>query len=177
MVGNALRQILQKGQRMALLRQAGMLDHGHGRAAGQAAEQLAADALDAAHSHIDHQRQPGCMGRGGNLAPVGAAVAGFGMAGHEKYAMRAVAVGQRGAQAGQARETGGDAVDDIHLDAGLTQMFDLFAATAKDEGVAALEAHHAFAVLHGGNHELFDEGLGGALAAAALAHIDHAGRG
>ena len=44
-----------------------------------------------------------------------------------------------------AARPGGDAVDDLDLDAGVAQVLDLLAAAAEDERVAALQAHHVFA--------------------------------
>jgi len=44
------------------------------------------------------------------------------------------------------------------------------------KGSPPLRTHHVFAFLGGGDHEAFNERLGGGLAAAALAHMDDAGR-
>ena len=56
-------------------------------------------------------------------------------------------------------------------------MFHLFAATAKDERVAPLEAHHVLTLVHGHQHQFFNERLGRAFAATALAHVNDAGAG
>jgi hypothetical protein len=59
----------------------------------------------------------------------------------------------------------------------MAQVLDFFAAPAKDERVTAFEAHHLLTGLHGSDHQLVDEGLRRALAAAALAHMHDAGSG
>jgi hypothetical protein len=99
------------------------------------------------------------------------------MAGDEHHAVRMLAVRQRRAQRGQRRQAGGDAVDDLHRRCRRTQVLHLLAAAAEDERVAALEAHHVFAFARGHDHQLFDEGLRRALAAAALADVDDPRRG
>ena len=90
--------------------------------------------------------------------------------------MRMLAVGERRAQRRGRREAGGDAVDDLDLDAQRAQVLGLFATTAEDARVTALEPHHAFAFQRFGSHQLLDEGLRRACAAAALAHVDDARR-
>ena len=162
---------------MPLVRQAGVLDDGHRRIGGQAGEQFLLDGGGAAHAHVDDQRELGVARRGGQLAPVSARVAGLGVAGDKHHAMRVLTVRERCAQRGQPGEPCGDAVDDGDRHPRGAQVLHFFAAPAKDERVAALEAHHVLAFVHGHQHQLFDEGLGCAFAAAALAHIDDACRG
>ena len=57
--------------------------------------------------------------------------------------MRMIAVRERHAQ--RSRQARGDAVDDLHVDAGGAQVLHLLAAAAEDEGVAALQAHDVLA--------------------------------
>ena len=170
-------QLAQRGDGMALVGQAGVLDDGHGRVGRQAGEQLLLDVGRAAYAHVDHQREPGLARGGGQLAPVGARVAGFGVAGDKHHAMRMLAVRERGAQRGQPRQPRRDAIDHRDRHPGGTQVLHFFTATAKDERVAALEAHHVLALAHGHEHQLFDEGLRRAGAATALAHVNDARRG
>jgi hypothetical protein len=85
-----------------------------------------------------------------------------------------VAVRERHAQRRDRGQARGDAVDDLDLDAGGAQVLHLLAAAAEDEGVAALEAHDGLAFARGHHHQLLDEGLRRALAAAALAHVHDA---
>ena len=99
------------------------------------------------------------------------------MTGYKHHAVRVLAVGQGRAQAAHARQARGDAVDHLDVDACCAQMLDFFAAPAKDERVAALEAHHLLAILHGGDHQFVNESLRRALATAALAHMHDAGVG
>src|SRR5439155_15619179 len=70
----------------------------------------------------------------------------------------------------------GDAVDDLDIDAERAQMLRFFTAATEYEGVAALEPHDALALQRLGGHQLFDEGLRRARAAAALADVDDARR-
>jgi hypothetical protein len=88
--------------------------------------------------------------------------------------LRVLAVRERHAQCRRPGQPGGDAVDHLHGHARSAQVLGLFAAAPKDERVAPLEAHHMLAFVHRHEHELFDEGLRRALAAAALAHAHDA---
>ena len=54
-------------------------------------------------------------------------------------------------------------------------MLYFFTAAPKNERVAALQAHHVFALIGGHHHEFFDESLRCGFAAAALAHVHDAG--
>ena len=85
--------------------------------------------------------------------------------GEEGDAGRFVTVGERHLEIGGAAEPGGDAGNDRIGDAGRAQRFDLFAAAAEHEGIAALQPHHALAGLRGLDHALVD----GVLADAGLA--------
>ena len=152
-----------------------MLHDGHGRGGGQALQQAFADLVQMAHAHVNDQRQFGLPGGMGQLRPVGAAVAGLGVACDEHHAMRVFAVRQGCAQAAHARQARRDAVDHLNIDARCPQVLDLFAAATKDERVAPLQAHHLLARLHRLNHQLVDEGLGCAAAAATFAHMHDAG--
>ena len=67
-----------------------------------------------------------------------------------------------------------DAVDHLNLDTGFAQVLHLFATAPEDERVATLEPHHDLAFASGHHHQLFNEGLRRALAAASLAHVHDA---
>ena len=162
---------------MPLVGQAGVLDDGHRRVRRQAAQQLLLDGGGAAHTHVNHQGELGVSGGAGQGFPVGAGVAGLGMAGDKHHAVGMLAVGERCAQGCEARQASGNAIDHRHRHACRAQVFHLFAATAKDERVAPLEAHHVLTLVHGHQHQFFDEGLGRAFAATALAHVNDAGAG
>ncbi|MNV75007.1 hypothetical protein D3C71_1682670 [compost metagenome] len=88
-----------------------------------------------------------------------------------------VTVGQRRPQAGEGGKACRDTVDDTRGHAMGAQEFHFFAASAKNEGITAFEAHDLLAVLHLLQHQPLDEGLWCALAAAALAHMHNAGAG
>ena len=64
------------------------------------------------------------------------------MAGDEGHGLGVVAVGERDASVGGRAEGGGDAGDDSAGNARRLQGLRLLAATAKDEGVAAFQAHY-----------------------------------
>ena len=81
------------------------------------------------------------------------------MAGDKHHTMGVFPVRQRHAQRRHGRQASGDAVDYAHSDAGSPKMSRFFAATAKDEGVAALKSHHLLTVLHCTDHQFFNEGL------------------
>jgi len=147
---------------------------GHRCAGGQASQQLCLNAARAAHAHVNHQGQSCAVRGGGQGAPVGAGVARFGMAGHKYHAVRVLTVRERHAQAGHSGQAGGDAVDNLDLDAGSLQLLQLFAATAEDEGVSAFEADHVLPIARGRDHEFLDEVLRCGLATAALTDVDDA---
>ena len=82
-------------------------------------------------------------------------------------AMRDGDPGQRGRGHGRA-----DAGHDLEGDAGLGEGERFFAAAAEDEGIAALEAHHALAALGGADQDAVDLLLGDVVAARALADVE-----
>ena len=127
-----------------------------------------------ADTHVNHDRQLGSLRGSRQSAPVGARVAGFGVAGNKNDAMGMRTMSQRRAQAGQASQTSGDAVDDLHLNACCAQVLHLFTTTAKDERVTPFEAHNMLALAHFGFHQLFNKSLRRALAATAFADINDA---
>jgi hypothetical protein len=75
--------------------------------------------------------------------------------------------GQRGRGHG-----GADAGHDLEGDAGLGEGQRFFSAAAEDEGVPALEAHHALAALGGADQDAVDLLLGDVVAARALADVE-----
>ena len=162
---------------MPLVRQADVLDHGHGRAAGQAVQQLLLDVRAARHAHVDDQGEAQVARCGCQQAPVGGRAAGLAVPGDEHHPLGVRAVRQRRAEQRHTGHRGGDAADHFHGHAGGAQVLHLLAAAAEDERVAALEAHHVLARAHGVEHELLDQRLRRALAAAALAHVDDARAG
>ena len=129
---------------------------------------IAAPGADVVH------RQPGLRGSRSQHCPVGGRFAGPRMTGEKHHAVRVVAMRQRHTQRGNCGQAGGDAVDHRHCNARRLQVLDLFAPTAKDKRVTALQAHHVFAFADSHQHQLFDEGLRCRFATAALADIDNA---
>ena len=99
------------------------------------------------------------------------------MAGDKHHALRVLAVRQGHTQRGHSGQARGDAVHHLHLYACGLQMRQLFAATPKNEGVAALQPHDVFALMGGHHHEFFNKGLRRRFAAAALADVDNARAG
>ena len=87
-----------------------------------------------------------------------------------------VAMGQRHVDRRRRGEPGGDAVDDLDLEAERAQVRDFLAAAPEHERIAALEANDALAAHRLGRHQALDEGLRRARAAAALADLDDARR-
>ena len=78
-------------------------------------------------------------------------------------------MGEGHARIGGGGECGGHARDDLKRDAGLDEGLGLFATAAKDEGIAALEAHDVFAGASETDEDAFDLALGAAEATALLA--------
>jgi len=76
-----------------------------------------------------------------------------------------------------ARDTGSNAARDKGVDARRGEHLQLLAAASEHQGIAALHPCHAPALARVAHHELLDEGLGRAAAAAALAHPHHPGAG
>ena len=67
---------------------------------------------------------------------------------------------------------GGDAGDDLDLDAGIAQGCELFAGAAEHERIAALEPHHGLAGARALDHQLLDLVLRDAVVALRLADRD-----
>ena len=84
-------------------------------------------------------------------------------------------MGQRYPRIGRATEGGGNAGNDLELDAVPAQCFDLFAAPAEYEGIPALEPNDAESLLRVGEHERVDVRLPGAREGATLADVDAPG--
>ena len=131
-------------------------------------------------AHVDHQREPRVARRGGQRAPVGALCApgwAWPVTNTTPCAWSRCVSGTPSDVT--AARPAVMPLTTSHLDAGVAQVLDLLAAAAEDEGVAALEAHHVLAFARRHDHQLLDEGLRRALAAAALAdvHDARAGRG
>ena len=92
--------------------------------------------LQLAYTHVHHQRRAAF----GQRLPFEAAVI-LGVRGDQCYATCYAALGQRDAALRGAGQAGGDAVDQLDLDAARRQPFGLLAATAEDARIATLEAH------------------------------------
>ena len=97
------------------------------------------------------------------------------MAGDKGHALRVVAVRQRNAGVGGRPRSGRDARHHLERNAGGGGYLQLFAAPAKDERVAALEAHHAFALLRQLHQQPVGLFLDHRVRAGALAHADALG--
>ena len=173
MLHQRLAERIEAGDHLALLGQAHMLNDGHGCVSGQALQELLLNVMGQLHAHVDHQGETGLVGRVGQGHPVGPAVARFGVSGDEHHAVGVLAVRERHTQRRHASQAGGDAVDHLHLDAVFVQVVHFLATATKEEGVAALEPHHLFALEGRLHHEFVDEGLGRGLATAAFAHLHH----
>ena len=98
------------------------------------------------------------------------------MRGEQPQRLRVLAMGERDAGIGRARDGGGDAWDDFERDAVRAQHFEFFAAAAEHEGIAALQPHHALAGRGVFDQQVMDACLGGVVVAAdALADLDQLG--
>lgn len=76
---------------------------------------------------------------------------------------------------GRRGEGGGDARRDLNPDARRTQRRDLFAASAKNKGISALQADHPLALLSLFNQQSLDGLLGNGVVISLLTHIDARG--
>ena len=94
------------------------------------------------------------------------------MAGDEPDGLRPVAMGQRYAGVRRASERGGNAGNDLEVDAMPAQCLDLFAAAAEDERVPALEARHPPTLPRIAEQERVDVRLPRAGEGATLADVD-----
>ena len=160
---------------MTLIGQSGVLDDGDRRMGGQASVlQRLGDLCRGGHPHVDHQRELCRMDCGCQLLPVHASAAWFGMTGDKQHAVGTVAVGQGCPQAGDTSESGCNSVDDLYIHTQGAQVLGLFPASSKNKRVSSFEAHHMLTFLHGQQHELFNEGLGGALATTPFAYMHDA---
>jgi hypothetical protein len=81
------------------------------------------------------------------------------MAGDEGDGVVGIAIRRRDAGIGEAADPRGDAGDDAEGNAGGGERQRLLAAAAEDEGIAALEAQHPFALSRQPNEPLGDVGL------------------
>ena len=159
---------------MALGGQAGVLHDDHRCVAGQALQQCALNARCTTDAHVNHQREFGLAGGVRQCHPVGATVAGFGVAGDEHHAMGVFAVGEWHVETAHRGQSSGNAIDDVDFNARRVQCFYFFAAPAEHKGVTSFEPHDVLALTRLADHEFFDKGLGRGCTAAALADIDDA---
>ena len=96
----------------------------------------------------------------------------FRVCGDEAHRLRVIAMGQRDAGVGGAGQRGGDAGHDFVADAVRAQEFEFFAAAAKNESVATLQAHHTLAGAGVFEHERMDCFLRYMMMARCLADFD-----
>jgi hypothetical protein len=94
------------------------------------------------------------------------------MGGHEAHRLRMIAMGQWNARIRGAGEGGGDARHDFEGDVVIAQEFQLLAAAAEHERIAALEPDHAPAGAGVFEHQRVDALLGGVMTAGFLGHFD-----
>jgi hypothetical protein len=76
---------------------------------------------------------------------------------------------------GRRGEGGGDARRDLNPDARRAQRSDLFAASAKDKGIAALQTDHPLALLSLFNQQGLDGLLGNGVVISLLTHVNAPG--
>ena len=153
----------------ALVRQGCIFDHGHRHVRGHAArQQLLADLAQFGHTHIHHQRGAALRQR----LPVHPAVI-LGVRRYQRHTPGHATQGQGDSALRGACQPGSDAVDQLNLNPLFAQPLRLFAATAEDARVAALEPHHAFAVTGIAQHQAMNKRLRGRAATTALAHRNH----
>ena len=133
--------------------------------------------FSATDAHVNDQGQFGIARSGRQLPPIGALVAGLGVACDKHHAMCMFAVGQWCAQTCKSGQARCDAVDDCQFNARFTQVFYFFAPASKNKGIAAFQTHHVFAFVNRIDHEFFNESLRRAFAAAAFADMNNSGRG
>lgn len=84
-------------------------------------------------------------------------------------------MGQGDLAGGRRGKGGGDARRDLNPDARRTQRRDLFAASAKNKGIAALQADHALALLSLFNQQSLDGLLGDGMMIPLLTDVDAPG--
>ncbi len=100
-----------------------------------------------------------------------------GVAGDEGDRLGGAAMGQGRAGRSAGGQGGGDAGNDLRLDTGRAAGSELLAATAEDEGIAALETDDGQALLGEADQQLVDIVLRQGVARLALGHIDQASVG
>src|SRR6185436_14213186 len=93
------------------------------------------------------------------------------MPGYESHTVGRAAVGDRNAKHCRHADAGGDAGNDLDLDAGGLEHGELFCAAAEDEGISALQARDDV-VLCIEDQQLLDERLRGGFSAAAFVPLD-----
>lgn len=133
-------------------------------------DELLADDRDAGHPHVE------AKGAGG-FGEVGVVEGGFFfgrvfVSGEEGELRAVVAVGDGDACVGRARDTGGDAGDDLEGNGSGGEFGSLFASASEDEGVASFETGDDFAFLRFLDTELVDFALRDGVVGGAFSGID-----
>src|SRR5262249_36781542 len=98
--------------------------------------------VDAGQAHVHDEGLP----RLRELGPIEIDRVARAMAGHESHRLRAIAMRERDAGIGSTTERGSDAGHDLARDTVVRERFDLLAAPAEDERIAAFEPHDALSL-------------------------------
>ena len=149
-----------------------IFNHGHRHIRGHAPrQQLLADFAQFGHAHIHHQRGTALR----QCLPVHLALI-LSVRRHQRHASGHAAQGQRNIALRGSRQPGRNAVNQLHLNPVFAQPLGLFATTAEDARIAALEPHHAFAVTGITQHQAMNKRLWRRTTPTTLAHRNHPGR-
>ena len=168
LTGDLCRHVRQRCHMHTLTRGGALLDQRDRRGRSQTiGDQLLADQPQAAEPHVEDQR----LGRTRQRLPIQVTAAILQVAGDEAHRLGVVAMSQRNTRVSRATGSRRDARHDLEADAGTGQGLELLPAAPEDEGVTALQAHHAMpgaGVIH---QRLIDAFLGHAVIAARLADV------
>ena len=121
-----------------------------------------------AQPHIDRNR----LARLQERRPVEIDLAVLPVAGHEHAGLRVVAMGEGNARIGRRADRRGNARADLKRDPLRGERFDLLAAAAEHEGIAALETQHPLALLGELDQQRADLALRQFVVVRLLADID-----
>ena len=168
-------QLRQGGDDLSLPGQSALFHHGgRGFRVHPRLQQPMTDPGQGTQSHQKHQRSAGAAQRF-KIDPQGSP--GFGMAGDNVYAGAEIPVGHGDSGIGRGRQRGGHSGDHLKGNFVLTEQLQLFTAPAEQEGVAALQPHHPFALPGFFQQDFVDPLLGNRMVSGLLAHIDPFCRG
>ena len=126
------------------------------------------DAIQARQPHVEHGGGAGHRER----PPIGLRAVTLPMTGNERHAVRMFAMRQRNTRVRRCPQRRGDAGHHRKIDARRRERLQLFPAAPEDERIAALEAHHALALVRVLDEQRVDLLLRAADIAGRFAHAD-----